>query len=86
MIFGVIRVINFALGELVMLGMHATILVGVTLATVVAALLLAGLGCGLQRFVISKVSGSRVIGRHNEGYFAQLILTLGLSQVLPKWH
>jgi branched-chain amino acid transport system permease protein len=98
MIFGVIRVINFAQGELMMLGMYATMLIGATLAAlfglgpalgaylaiVVAALLLAGLGWGLQRYVISKVSGSRVIGSDNEGHFAQLILTLGLSLVLSN--
>ena len=98
MIFGVIRVINFAQGEFMMLGMYATMIVGTALAAlfglgpalgaylaiVVAALILAGLGWALQRYVISHVSGSRVVGSDNEGHFAQLILTLGLSLVLSN--
>ena len=98
MIFGVIRVINFAQGEFMMLGMYATMIVGATLAAmfalgpaggaylaiVVAAILLAGGGWALQRYVISHVSGSRVVGSDNEGHFAQLILTLGLSLVISN--
>ena len=98
MIFGVIRVINFAQGEFMMLGMYATMLVGgmlaamfaigpaagAYLAIVVAAALLAAAGWALQRYVISHVSGSRVVGSDNEGHFAQLILTLGLSLVLSN--
>ena len=98
MIFGVIRVINFAQGEFMMLGMYATSLVGAMLATllavgpaagaymaiVVAAALLAVFGWLLQRFVISHISGSRVVGADSEGHFAQLILTLGLSLVVSN--
>jgi len=98
MIFGVIRVINFAQGEFMMLGMYATMIIGGMLATVfglgpvmgaylaivVAAVVLAGAGWGLQRYVISHVSGTRVAGSDNEGHFAQLILTLGLSLVLSN--
>ena len=98
MIFGVIRVINFAQGEFMMLGMSATMLVGAMLAVmfglgpavgaylaiVVAAALLAAAGWALQRYVISRISGSRVVGSDNEGHFAQLILTLGLSLVLSN--
>lgn len=98
MIFGVIRVINFAQGEFMMLGMYATMIVGGMLATVfglgpavgaylaivVAAIVLAGAGWGLQRYVISHVSGARAAGSDNEGHFAQLILTLGLSLVLSN--
>ena len=98
MIFGVIRVINFAQGEFMMLGMYATMIVGGMLATVfglgpavgaylaivVAAMVLAGAGWGLQRYVISHVSGARAAGSDNEGHFAQLILTLGLSLVLSN--
>jgi len=98
MIFGVSRVINFAQGEFMMLGMYATSLVGAMLdaaglegpaagaylAIVVAAALLAVLGWFLQRFVISRISGSRAVGSDNEGHFAQLILTLGLSLVISN--
>ena len=98
MIFGVIRVINFAQGEFMMLGMYATMIIGgmlaaafglgpafgAYLAIIVAALLLSCAGWGLQRYVISHVSGSRVAGNDNGGHFAQLILTLGLSLVLSN--
>ena len=98
MIFGVIRVINFAQGEFMMLGMYATMIVGgmlaavfglgpalgAYLAIVVVAAVLAGAGWGLQRYVISHVSGARAAGSDNEGHFAQLILTLGLSLVLSN--
>ena len=98
MIFGVIRVINFAQGEFMMLGMYATMTVGGMLAAmlgvgpavgayaaiIVAAALLAVAGWALQRYVISRVSGARVVGSDNEGHFAQLILTLGLSLVLSN--
>ena len=98
MIFGVIRVINFAQGEFMMLGMYATMIMGgmlaavfglgpalgAYLAIVVVAAVLAGAGWGLQRYVISHVSGARAAGSDNEGHFAQLILTLGLSLVLSN--
>ena len=98
MIFGVIRVINFAQGEFMMLGMYATLLIGAViaaalsvgpaggayLAIVLSAILLAAFGWAVQRYVISHVSGSRVVGSDNEGHFAQLILTLGLSLVISN--
>ena len=98
MIFGVIRVINFAQGEFMMAGMYTTMLVGLMLAAtfglgpalgaylaiIAAAALLAGAGWLLQRFVISRISGARASGSDNEGHFAQLILTLGLSLVLSN--
>lgn len=98
MIFGVIRVINFAQGEFMMLGMYATALIGAMLAAafaigpaggaylaiIAAAAILAVLGWALQRYVIAHVSGSRVVGSDNEGHFAQLILTLGLSLVISN--
>ena len=98
MIFGVIRVINFAQGEFMMLGMYTTLFVGAAIAAAlsigpaagayaavgVAALVMAALGWGLQRFVIHQVSGSRVLGSESGGHFAQLILTLGLSLVISN--
>lgn len=70
MIFGVIRVINFAQGEFMMLGMYTTLFVGAAAAAalslgpaagaylgmVVAALVLAGAGWALQRYLVSHVS------------------------------
>ena len=98
MIFGVIRVINFAQGEFMMLGMYTTFFVGAAIATalaigpaagayigvLVAALVLAAAGWALQRYLITHVSGSRVAGSDSGGHFAQLILTLGLSLVISN--
>jgi branched-chain amino acid transport system permease protein len=98
MIFGVIRVINFAQGEFMMLGMYTTLFVGAAIAAalgigaaggayggmIVAAVLLAAVGWVLQRYVITHVSGSRVSESEDGGHFAQLILTLGLSLVISN--
>ena len=98
MIFGVIRVINFAQGEFMTLGMYATLFVGVGLTSfalfdpiaaaylgiAAAAVTLAVVGWFVQRLVIAHVSGSRAIGNESEGHFAQLILTLGLSLVISN--
>jgi branched-chain amino acid transport system permease protein len=98
MIFGVIRVINFAQGEFMMLGMYATYFVaglaGIIAAfgvggaayigVIVAGLVLAIVGWATHRFLISHVSGARVADSDNEGHFAQLILTLGLSLVISN--
>jgi branched-chain amino acid transport system permease protein len=98
MIFGVIRVINFAQGEFMTLGMYATLFVGVALTSyaaanpvaaayigiLAAAATLAVVGWLVQRYVITYVSGSRAIGNESEGHFAQLILTLGLSLVISN--
>ena len=98
MIFGVIRIINFAQGEIMMLGMYATFFVsgalgaatifgpsvGAYVGAVCAGLLLAPVGWAIQRYVISHVSGERMSGSDNEGHFAQLILTLGLSLVISN--
>lgn len=98
MIFGVIRVINFAQGEFMMLGMYTTLFVGAAIAAAlaigpaggayaavgVAALVMAAVGWALQRYVIHHVSGSRVLSSESGGHFAQLILTLGLSLVIAN--
>lgn len=98
MIFGVIRVINFAQGEFMMLGMYTTLMVGGAVAAalavgpaggayaamVVAALAIGLLGWALQRYVIRHVSGARALGSESGGHFAQLILTLGLSLVISN--
>ena len=98
MIFGVIRVINFAQGEFMMLGMYTTLFVGAAIAVafsigpaggayaavVIAALVVGGAGWALQRFVIRRVSGARALASESGGHFAQLILTLGLSLVISS--
>lgn len=97
-IFGVMRVINFAQGEFLMLGMYFTFYV-VTyfnmlwflgpVAGPYTGALLAGpaffaVGYTLHRFLISRVTGISVVGTEGEGHYAQLILTLGLALVLQN--
>lgn len=98
MIFGVIRVINFAQGEFMMIGMYVTLLVGAALTAAlgvgpaagaylaigVAAAVMAALGWALQRLVIRQISGQRAAASESGGHFAQLIFTLGLSLVISN--
>ena len=98
MIFGIMRVVNFAQGEFLMLGMYATFylvgglglasLAGPSAAPVIAAVL-AGpivfvLGLGVHRLLIARVSGLRSSGTADEGHFGQLIVTLGLALILQN--
>ncbi len=97
LIFGVMRVVNFAQGELLMLGMFITFYLvtgwGVLgflgpAAPVVGAILagpvmFAG-GALLHRFLLSRVSGLRISGSLDEGHFGQLIVTLGVSLILQN--
>ena len=97
-IFGVMRVINFAQGEFMMLGMYfafycfgfvgAHIWFGDMIAPFLSALL-AGpavflLGVLLHKALVSKVTGIGGSKLEAEGHYAQLILTLGISLVLQN--
>lgn len=97
-IFGVMRVINFAHGDFMMLGMYSAYyafgflglqaLFGPSIAPYVAALLagpvifLAGLI--VHRLLVSKVTGMRGSALAAEGHYAQLILTLGIALILQN--
>jgi branched-chain amino acid transport system permease protein len=97
-IFGVMRVINFAQGDLLMLGMYFAwymftgfgILsfmgpyVGPIAAAILAGPALFVFGYYLHRLLISQVTGIRVAGLEGEGHYAQLILTLGIALVLQN--
>ena len=94
LIFGVMKIVNFAQGELLMLGMFLSFYLVAALgglgpaAPFVAALcagpiLFAG-GAALHRFLIARVSGLRTQGTLDEGHFGQLIVTLGLSLILQN--
>src|SRR5262249_29216539 len=97
-IFGVMRVINFAQGEFLMLGMYFTFYLVVTfgafrflgpLAGPYAGALLAGpvlfaVGYLLHRLLISRVTGISVAGTESEGHYPQLILTLGVALILQN--
>ncbi len=94
LIFGVMKIVNFAQGELLMLGMFASFYMVSAFgalgpaAPFVAALLAGPVlflgGAGLHRFLIARVSGLRTQGTLDEGHFGQLIVTLGLSLVLQN--
>ena len=98
LIFGVMRVINFAHGDFMMLGMYAAFyafgalgavpMFGQWLAPYVSALLagpaifLAGLL--VHKLLVSRVTGMRAGALASEGHYAQLILTLGIALVLQN--
>jgi branched-chain amino acid transport system permease protein len=97
-IFGVMRVINFAQGDLLMLGMYFAwyLVTGIGVLSflgpyagpIVAAILtfpaLYVVGILMHRFLISKVTGIKVASMEGEGHYAQLILTLGISLILSN--
>src|SRR5258708_38716340 len=98
LIFGVMRVINFAHGDFMMLGMYAVFYLftsfgiqaafGNTIGPFVAILLagpvLALFGYLIHLTLISRVSGTRTAALEGEGHYAQLILTLGIALVLQN--
>ncbi len=97
-IFGVMRVINFGQGDLMMLGMYCSFylfsalgiskLFGPDVGSIVAALLTGPImyvfGLLLHRFLISRVTGVKVASMEGEGHYAQLILTLGVALILSN--
>src|SRR5262245_52104373 len=95
-IFGVMRVINFAQGDFMMLGMYLAyyFAVGVdallgnyagpVVATILAGPVLFVAGVLTHRLLIANVTGVRVAGLEGEGHYAQLILTLGVALVLQN--
>jgi branched-chain amino acid transport system permease protein len=98
LIFGVMRVINFAQGDFMMLGMYATYyffvalgvqplfgnIVGPYVAAFLAAPILFGVGYLTHQFLISRVTGTRTALLEGEGHHAQLILTLGIALILQN--
>jgi branched-chain amino acid transport system permease protein len=93
LIFGIMRVVNFAQGEFMMLGMYFVFYMftawgifavfGVVLGPILAALaagpVLFALGWFIHRLIIGRVSGSR-----RGGHDAQLLVTLGISLILQN--
>ena len=98
LIFGVMRVINFAQGEFLMLGMYGTLYaytwlalgsilgpyVGPIVGALVAGVVVYFFGVVLHRYLLVRVTGIRVAGSEGEGHYPQLILTLGLSLILAN--
>lgn len=97
-IFGVMRVINFAQGEFMMLGMYAAFycfgfvgahiffadLIAPFLSALLAGPLVFLAGVLLHKLFVSKVTGLGGSELEAEGHYAQLILTLGLSLILAN--
>ena len=98
LIFSVMRVINFAQGDFMMLGMYVAYyifgalgihalfgsVVGPYIAVLLAAPVLFLVGYGVHRAVISRVSGTRAAQLEGEGHHAQLVLTLGIALILQN--
>ena len=98
LIFGVMRVVNFAQGEFLMLGMYGAVfaaaliaplgLFGVTLGAYLGVLLTGPvifvLGAIIHRLVLSRSTGLRAAGSESEGHYSQMILTLGISLIIQN--
>lgn len=98
MIFGIMRVINFAQGDFMMLGMYAAYyafgllglqaafgaLAGTYLAILLAVPVLFLVGYAIHALLISRVSGTRIAGLDGEGHHAQLVLTLGIALMMTN--
>jgi branched-chain amino acid transport system permease protein len=98
LIFGVMRVINFAQGDFMMLGMYAAYyifgllgvqtlfgnLIGPYVAILLAAPLLYLFAYLVHALLISRVSGTRTTHLDGEGHYAQLILTLGIALIITN--
>jgi branched-chain amino acid transport system permease protein len=98
LIFGIMRVINFAQGEFLMLGMYFTLYIvsglglmllfgpyaGPLAGAVLAGLVLFAAGYLLHRYLVARVTGIRAVGAAGEGHYAQLILTLGVALILQN--
>jgi branched-chain amino acid transport system permease protein len=97
-IFGVMRVVNFAHGDFMMLGMYVAyylvtglgvlVFLGPYAAPIVGAAL-AGpvvfvIGWLIHRYLLAHVTGARVVSAEAEGHYAQIILTLGVALVLAN--
>jgi len=97
-IFGIMRVINFAQGDLMMVGMYLAIFIGAYIlpasvfgfavpfvAALVVGPVLFCVGYALNRFLISRTTGLQAAGStETEAHQAQLILTLGLALVVQN--
>lgn len=98
MIFGIMRVINFAHGDMMMIGMYAAFfavtllglpaIFGSALAPYVGAFLAApvmyAFGWTIHRTLIRRVTGMETTSLEGEGHYAQLILTLGIALILQN--
>jgi branched-chain amino acid transport system permease protein len=98
LIFGIMKIVNFAQGELLMLGMYISLylVAGFTaigvfgpyvapfVAAIIAGPVLFGGGVLLHRFLLRHVSGLSTAARLDQGGSGQLIVTLGISLILQN--
>ena len=98
LIFGIMKVVNFAQGELLMLGMFASFYlvtgggvlaflgpyIGPFVGAILAGPIVFVFGALLHKFLISRVSGLKTAGSIDDGHFGQLIVTLGISLILQN--
>jgi branched-chain amino acid transport system permease protein len=98
LIFGIMRIVNFAQGELLMLGMFSSLYLvtgggalaflgpyaGPFVGAILAGPIVFAGGALLHKFLIARVSGLRTTGSLDEGHFGQLIVTLGISLILQN--
>jgi branched-chain amino acid transport system permease protein len=98
LIFGIMKVVNFAQGELLMLGMFASFYlvtgggilaflgpyIGPFVGAILAGPIVFVFGAMLHRFLVGRVSGLRTAGSIDDGHFGQLIVTLGISLILQN--
>ena len=97
-IFGVMRVVNFAHGDFLMLGMYAAFYlvtgfgtlaflgpyVGPIVGALLAGPIVFAIGWVLHKTLIARVTGARVMAAEAEGHYTQIILTLGIALVLAN--
>ncbi len=97
-IFGIMRVINFAQGDFMMLGMYVTYHLFAAIVThgllspalgpygaiLLAAPVMFAVGWIVHYALISRVTGRRTATLDGGGHYAQLILTLGIALVLQN--
>jgi branched-chain amino acid transport system permease protein len=98
LIFGVIRIINFAQGDFMMIGMYAAYYLfaafgvqtifgnfgGPYAAAFFAGPILFVVGYVIHQTLISRVSGTKTAQLEGDGHHAQLILTLGIALILQN--
>jgi branched-chain amino acid transport system permease protein len=97
-IFGSMRVINFAQGDFLMLGMYAAFYLttgygilsflgpyaGPIIAAFLAGPVVFAVGWVVHRFIVSRVTGAGVAASEGAGAYGQIIVTLGLSLILQN--
>src|SRR5215472_7194497 len=97
-IFGAMRVINFAQGDFLMLGMYAAFylttgygvlaFMGPYAGPIVGAFLAGPIvfcvGWLVHRFIVSRVTGAGVEATAGSGAYGQILTTLGLSLILQN--